>query len=254
MVKNNSNKVTSDILLPSGEKEQSFLSQHGQKLTALMFWLIAIGGYFWYATTNNLGPIEVVNQLISVLSTSSIGPLLFILVYALRPLIFFSAAVLTIASGLLFGPVWGLVYAVIGGNISAMVAYYIGRYFGQGVLDSGDSSDGESVVQRYAQQMRKNPFESILTMRFIFLPYDLVNYLAGFLKIDWKPFLFATFLGSLPGGLSFVLIGASIEGNAINEIPSLNPVTLGVSVVIFLSSLAFSRYLKNREAKKEGQA
>lgn len=250
MVKENSNNVTSDVLLSNGEKEQSFLSKHGQKLTALTFWLIAIGGYFWYATTNNLGPFEVVNELISVLSTSSIGPLLFILVYGVRPLIFFSAAVLTIAAGLLFGPVFGFIYAIIGGNLSAMVAFYIGRYFGEGVLDGGDS---ENTIQRYAEQMRKNPFESILTMRFIFLPFDLVNYLAGFLKVDWKPFLFATILGSLPGGLSFVLIGASIEGNAINEIPSLNPVTLGVSVAIFLGSLALSRYFKNREAKREAE-
>ena len=250
MVKEKSNNAAAKALEASKSDDQSFLSKHGQKLTALTFWLIAIGGYFWYATTNNLGPLQVVNELISVLSTSSIGPLLFILVYAVRPLIFFSAAVLTIAAGLLFGPVWGLVYAIVGGNLSAMVAYYIGRYFGEGVLDGGDS---ENTIQRYAEQMRKNPFESILTMRFIFLPFDLVNYLAGFLKVDWKPFLFATFLGSLPGGLSFVLIGASIEGNAINEIPSLNPVTLGVSVVIFISSLALSRYLKNREAKKEGE-
>jgi len=246
MVKEKSNNV----FVSNAGDGQSFLSKHGQKLTALTFWLIAIGGYFWYATTNNLGPIDVVNELILVLSTSSIGPLLFILVYALRPLIFFSAAVLTIAAGLLFGPVWGMIYSIIGSNISAMVAYYIGRYFGEGVLDSGDS---ENVVQRYAERMRKNPFESILTMRFIFLPYDLVNYLAGFLKVDWKPFLLATLLGSLPGGLSFVLIGASIEGNAINEIPSLNPVTLGVSVVIFISSLALSRYFKSREAKREGE-
>ena len=92
---------------------------------------------------------------------------------------------------------------------------------------------------------------SVLTMRFIFLPYDLVNYLAGFLKIDWKPFLLATLLGSLPGGFSFVLVGASIEGNAINEIPSLDPITLGFSVAIFISSLALSRYFKKREATRE---
>ena len=251
MIKEKSNNMASDGLTPHGEDNQSFLSKHGQKLTALTFWLIAIGGYFWYATVNDLGPIEVVNQLIVVLSTSSIGPLLYILVYALRPLIFFSAAVLTLAAGLLFGPVWGMVYSIVGSNVSAMVAYYIGRYFGEGVLDADDS---ENVVQRYAERMRKNPFESILTMRFIFLPYDLVNYLAGFLKVDWKPFLLATLLGSLPGGLSFVLIGASIEGNAINEIPSLNPVTLGISVVIFISSLGLSRYFKSREAKREAEA
>ena len=248
-MKEKSNNMTPQSL--ASNENESFLAQHAQKLIALAFWLLAVGAYFWYARQNNLGPLEVVNQLILVLSTSSIGPLLYILVYAVRPLIFFSAAVLTIAAGLLFGPVWGMIYGIIGGNLSAMVAYYIGRYFGEGVIDTESS---ENTIQRYAERMRNNPFESILTMRFIFLPYDLVNYLAGFLKIDWKPFLLATFLGSLPGALTFVLIGASIEGNRIDEIPSLNPVTLGVSLVIFISSLALSRYFKKREAQREEKA
>lgn len=235
----------------NGDQSKSFLAQHGQKLTALSFWLLVVGGYFWYANQNNLGPFEVVNQLIQVLKTSSIGPLLYILVYAVRPLIFFSAAVLTIAAGLLFGPYWGLLYAVIGGNLSGLVAFYIGRYFGEGLLDTEGGED--STIQRYAQQMRENPFESILIMRFLFVPYDLVNYLAGFLKIDWKAFLLATLLGSLPGGITFVLVGASIKGDTINEIPDLDPVTLAISAAIFLSSLLLSRFLKKRQANAEGQ-
>ena len=44
-------------------------------------------------------------------------------------------------------------------------------------------------------------------MRLVYVPYDLVNYLAGFLRIGWMPFILATALGSLPDTLSFVLFG-----------------------------------------------
>ena len=120
--------LTPPLFTPTESKNDSFLKAHGQKLAALVFWLLAIGGYFWYAQQNNLTPLEVVNQLISTLRTSAYGPLLYIIVYALRPLLLFSAALLTIAAGLLFGPVGGIIYSMIGSNTSAMVAYVVGRY------------------------------------------------------------------------------------------------------------------------------
>jgi predicted lipid-binding transport protein (Tim44 family) len=84
-------------------------------------------------------------------------------------------------------------------------------------------------------------------MRFLFLPYDLVNYAAGLLKINYGAFLLATLLGSLPGTLAFTLAGASIEGDFTGGVPSLNPRVLIASVVIFVASLVFSRVLKNRQ-------
>jgi uncharacterized membrane protein YdjX (TVP38/TMEM64 family) len=84
-------------------------------------------------------------------------------------------------------------------------------------------------------------------MRFIFLPYDLVSYLAGFLKIDWKGFLFATVVGSIPGTISFVLFGAGIQGNFGEKLPTLDLTTLGLGVVMFMVSLGFARYFRRRE-------
>lgn len=229
-------------LISDEEETGSFFIQHGQKLAALFFWLLVLGGYFWYTLQNNLGPLEAVNQLIYLLSNSRYGPLLYLLIYALRPLILFSASLLTIAAGLLFGPIWGWIYTVLGSNTSAMVAYMIGRYFGQGLLEKTESN---GVVQRYTRQMRESPFETVLIMRFIFLPYDLVNYLAGLLQIDWKAFLLATALGSIPGSISFVLIGASIEGD-IEGFPSLNLWTLAISALILGVSIGLAQYFKQR--------
>lgn len=234
----------------------SFLQKHGQKLVAAAFWLLLVGGYGWYYRANGLTTETALLQIVNLLD-SPFGPLLYILIYALRPLIFFSAAVLTIASGAIFGAgslvnlALAVLYTVIGSNLSATVAYGVGRFFGQGLLAEGD---GENIglLQRYAGRMRQNSFETILIMRFIFLPYDLVNYLAGILRIDWKAFILASLLGSIPGTIAFVSFGASIDIKelAMGKTPQFNPWVLVFGVVIFIASLAISRYFKKREAAR----
>lgn len=228
------------------ETNASFLKQHGTRLIALLFWLSLIIGYWVYSQQNDLTIGESIRQVAGWLTGSWYGPVLYIVIYALRPLFFFPATLVSILSGFLFGPVGGVVYTVLGSNSSAMLAYGVGRYFGQGVLDVEKSS---GLIQKYAQRLRENSFEAVLIMRLIFLPYDLVHYIAGFLKIDWKAFLLATIIGTIPGTISIVLIGASfgtMDELLAGEI-NLNPVALGVSVVLIVVSIAISRFLKRRE-------
>lgn len=224
----------------------SFVKQHGSKLAALAFWFSILFVYGLYARQNNLTLGESLRQMAEWLTGSWYGPLLYIVMYALRPLLFIPATLITLLSGFLFGPIWGIVYTVLGSNSSAMLAYGVGRYFGQGVLDAEQSS---GLIQKYARQMRKNSFEAVLIMRLIFLPYDLVNYLAGFLKIDWPAFLLATIIGSIPGTISIVLLGSSfgtLDELLTGEI-SLNPTALAISIALIVVSLAISRLLKRRE-------
>jgi uncharacterized membrane protein YdjX (TVP38/TMEM64 family) len=226
--------------------QSGFLRKHGQKLVAGAFWLALLGAYFAYTWSNELSPLETLSQLITFMSQSAYGPLVFLAVYILRPLVLFSAALLSIAGGFLFGPIRGVIYTIIGANLGATVAYFIGYFFGQGALESQDQED-KGRLQRYTERMRKNSFETVLIMRFLFLPYDLVNYLAGFLRVSYGAFILATILGSLPGTLSFVLFGASADGDFSDGLPSLNPTVLIASLVIFVVSLALSRLLKRRE-------
>ncbi|MCA9939229.1 MAG: TVP38/TMEM64 family protein [Anaerolineales bacterium] len=224
----------------------TFWRRHGAKLGALAFWALVLGGYWWYANRNGLTLQETLTLVAHLLTGSIWGPLAYILLYALRPLIFFPATLLTVLSGFLFGP-WGILYTILGSNTSAMVAYGVGRYFGQGVLEGEENA---SVVQRYAQRMRQNSFETVLLMRLLFLPYDLVNYAGGFLRINWKAFLAATAIGSIPGTISFVLLGTSfgtLEALLAGEY-RLNPVTLVLSVALIAGSIALSRHFKKRES------
>ncbi len=240
--------------VPEPPKEQSFFQKHWQKLVAFALWIILAAAFTWYVNSTGKGLAGSILDLIYLIQLSAFGPLIYILVYTLRPLTLFSALLLTVSGGFLFGPFWGIVYTVIGANLSATVAYFIGRYFGSGTLDTEGS---DSLIQKYANRMRSNSFETILIMRFIFLPYDLVNYLAGFLRIHYGAFILATILGSIPGTISFVLLGASatpadIENLFLNgEIPSLDWRVLAASAVIFVVSLVLSQFFKRREKGDE---
>lgn len=223
-----------------------FWQRHGSKLVAFVFWITVAGSYYWYYRQNDLTLADSVSQIADLLANSVYGPLLYMVLYAIRPLIFFPATVLTLLGGFLFGPV-GVLYTILGSNASAMVAFGVGGYFGKGILEENDNA---SAVQRYMQRMRENSFETVLIMRLIFLPYDLVNYAAGFLKINWKAFLAATAIGSVPGTVSFVLLGASF--GTLNELLTgqirLNPVTAVASVLIIGVSIVLSRLIKRRES------
>ncbi|MGH3090156.1 MAG: TVP38/TMEM64 family protein [Rubrobacteraceae bacterium] len=233
---------------PEGGKtdrpSRSFFARHGRKIGALSFWLLLLGGYQIYTWRAGLSPLGAVRSLAELLSENPVGWLIFVGVYTLRPLILFPASLLTIASGFIFGAVLGTVLTVIGSNASAMVAYFVGRYFGGEVLE------GEGVLHRYTNRLRENSFESVLIMRFIYLPYDLVNYAAGFLKIRPLPFILATALGSIPATLSFVLLGASVGVGALSGEADLDLRVLAASAVLLIASLILSRYFKRREKRR----
>jgi uncharacterized membrane protein YdjX (TVP38/TMEM64 family) len=222
---------------------KTFLKKSTQKYIALLFWLAILVAYQWYARSNQLSAFDVIRQMLGFLTTSMWGPIAYVILYAVRPLILFPSTLLTLAGGFVFGPVLGVTYTIIASNLSSTVAYYVGRYFGEGLLKEGE---GESLIQRYAARMRNNSFETVMIMRFIFLPYDAVSYLAGFLRISYWPFILATALGSIPGTIAFIGFGSSIESFD-GSLPQLNPVTLAFSVVIFITSIALARMFKKRE-------
>jgi len=227
----------------STEQESSFLKQHIQKIPAFIFWLVMIGAYQWYASANDLSPLQAIQNLLGFLAQGFWGPLIYILLYTFRPLILFPSTVLTLAGGFVFGPYLGVLYTIIASNFSSTVAFFVGRYFGKDMLKD-DGSEG--LIQRYARRMRSNSFETVMIMRFIFLPYDAVSYLAGFLRIKYWPFILATALGSIPGTIAFVGFGASIE-TFNGALPQIDPVTFGISFIIFIVSIILSRLFKKKE-------
>ena len=176
------------------------MQQNLKRALIVALWISAAVGWVLYQRSTGLGTIGTLEAFIEAIRGEWWAFGLFILIYALRPVVLFPASLFTIAGGLLFGPIVGVAASVIGANASAMVAYFIARAFG---FEFDDDDEHVGIMKKWAGRMRRNSFESVLLMRLAFLPYDGVNYAAGFLKIKPVAFILATAIGSFPGTVSF---------------------------------------------------
>ena len=222
-----------------------------QRGLVLVLWLSIF--LFWrgYQTSNDLSTAEAGQRFIDAIDAAWWGIFAYIGVYLVRPLVLFPASVLTVMGGVLFGLWLGVAVVVVAANMSALVAYGVGRLLASvpdATATDGASGDDDdlSFVARWGGRLREHSFETVFVMRLLFLPYDLVNYVCGVLRVTWTSFLLATALGSLPGTVSFVLLGASLE--RVDEgFDGINPWAIYASVAIFVVSLVISRLLRKRQ-------
>lgn len=224
------------------------LKRHAPKVVAFIFWAILIYSFQSYRIENNLSYSDVLLSLIDFFTSTLWGPVIYMVLYAIRPLILFPATLLTALSGTLFGFWWGIIYTVIGENASANFAYWIGRFFGK------DMKLEDSIIGNWVEALRARPFGTVLFMRLFYVPFDLTNYGSGILKIKWPSYFTATLIGIMPGLTTFVALGAALDLEHFSEngltFDAFDPRFLALSVVIFAVSLLISRLLKRWHAEK----
>lgn len=100
-------------------------SSRVRRWLGLFVWLGVIVGYFLFARSRDLGPIEAAEELRQTLSGAWWAPIAFVVFYMIRPVVLFPATVLTILGGLIFGPVWGVAWSIVGSGLSTAVTYLI---------------------------------------------------------------------------------------------------------------------------------
>ena|GEM_PF-294698 len=220
---------------------------------ALSAWAAGVLAYGLTVLRTGNTPLDVLVLLVGFLREHPLGLLAYLLAYALRPLLLFPATLLTVGAGLLYGPLLGVGLVIVGANASATVAFLLGRTLGAEL--AGRALDHPRLLGM-TRRLRANAFEAVLTLRFLFTPYDALNYLAGTLRLPLKPFVLATAIGSLPGTLVFVLFGAglgnvrTLEGG---QLPTPDAPLLIASATLFVASLLLARAWRLREARRAGR-
>ncbi|MEX2625905.1 MAG: VTT domain-containing protein [Ilumatobacteraceae bacterium] len=214
-------------------------ARRGRIAGVVAVWAVVFGVWIWWRRGSELGVVEASQQLVDAASGSWWAVFAFLLASMVRPFLLLPASILTVAMGLVFGPVVGLAVAVIALNLSAIVGYGLGGAFTR-------EARRDTRLAAWGRRLRDNSFEAVLVMRLVFLPYDVVNYFAGYLRIRWWPFIIATNIGSLPASASFVFLGASITSLE-DGIGGIDPRLLALSVVLIVASLAVSRLVKRRQ-------
>ncbi len=136
------------------------------------------------------------------------------------------ASVLQVASGLAFGPVWGLVYAMLADALGAAMGFALARRWGTRLLRRWLKPGVVAHVERLAQRLT---WQGVILLRLLPGPaYPLVSFAAGISRLSLGRYLLASLAGVLPAMALLVYAGDVATGS---------PLLAGALVAALVASL-----------------
>ncbi len=137
-------------------------------------------------------------------SAGMVGPLLFILIYALSAVFFLPGSVITLAGGALFGPLWGTIFNLAGASLGAMLAFLLARYLAS---DWVERKTGGRLKQ-LKNGVEGEGWRFVAFVRLVPLfPFNLLNYALGLTRIKLSHYLLASAICMLPAGFAYTYLG-----------------------------------------------
>jgi uncharacterized membrane protein YdjX (TVP38/TMEM64 family) len=120
------------------------------------------------------------------------APVLLILSYVVLCPLGIPATPMLVAGGMVWGVLWGSVYNIVGTTLGGASTYWLGRVLGR---DFVAHLFGRRLRRVERMVARRGGFASLMGLRFLPLPFALVNYCAAFVGIRSALFLSSTFAG-----------------------------------------------------------
>ncbi|WP_106589678.1 TVP38/TMEM64 family protein [Salsuginibacillus halophilus] len=166
--------------------------------------ILLVGAFVWWnRETIDLQPETLRDW---ILSFGWWAPVIYVVLYTLRPLVWFPSSIFSLAGGLAFG-FWGFFLSVAGAVAGAALSFLIARWFGAELVKKEWTGKAKTVQK----QMEAHGFLYVLAVRLVpVVNFDVVSYAAGLSKVRFGPYLLGTAVGLLPGAAAYTLAGASI--------------------------------------------
>ncbi|MFC7061573.1 TVP38/TMEM64 family protein [Halobacillus seohaensis] len=130
------------------------------------------------------------------------APLLFIAIHLLRPFLFLPVMFLCITGGLLFGPIAGTAYSVIGTLLSSILFYRMIR------MVPSVFKKLQRMYDRWNKNRSKLTVKQVAILRLIpFIHFHLLSYCLIQISSDFKDYAKSSFLANLPVAFVYTSVG-----------------------------------------------
>lgn len=163
------------------------------------------------------------------------GPIVYMLIYTVAPVFMMPGLPLTVVGGILFGPLWGTIYVIIGATAGASIAFLVARYLGRGWVEG--FIKGERLKD-LDEKVKTQGWKIVAFTRLIPLfPFNFLNYAFGLTSVRFIHYVIATFIFMIPGAAAYVIFSSSIlnvfKGKVSREF------LIGIVLVILVSLMPF---------------
>jgi phosphatidylserine/phosphatidylglycerophosphate/cardiolipin synthase-like enzyme/uncharacterized membrane protein YdjX (TVP38/TMEM64 family) len=174
------------------------------------------------------------------LDESPLTPLIVLAAYVVSGLVVIPVTVLIAATGVVFGPLVGGMYAMSGSLLSAAVTYWIGRRAGRHAVRRLAGSRLNRITRRLA---RKGTMAIAIVRLLPVAPFSVVSAVAGASRIRLREFMIGTFLGMLPGIIATVIFIDRVAAAVTDPRPATFLMLIGFAALIVAIAMFIHRRL-----------
>ena len=157
---------------------------------------LALAGFVLVRWTP-LGGYLTKEQLVAVLGRlkeSPWTPFLLAAAYALAGILVLPVSPLVVGGGVVFGPLLGSIYNILGMVFAAMTIYYVGRALGRDFI----THLAGPRLRRAERVFHRRGFWPLVQTRFLPIPFTLISYGAALAGVPATRFLVTSTLGLIP--------------------------------------------------------
>jgi uncharacterized membrane protein YdjX (TVP38/TMEM64 family)/Fe-S oxidoreductase len=175
------------------------------------------------------------------------APGVYVLFYTVSPALFLPGLPVTIAGGILFGPFWGVVYAIIGATAGASLAFLISRYLARGWVEAHLQG---ARWKRLDESVERHGWKVVAFTRLVpVFPFNFLNYAFGLTRIGFWQYAIASFFCMLPACAAYIVFSSSLLDLIRGRVSP--TFVLGLILIVTVSLIPF--FYRRYRAKRGGQ-
>ncbi|MFL6234467.1 MAG: TVP38/TMEM64 family protein [Thermoanaerobaculia bacterium] len=173
------------------------------------------------------------------------APAALILAYVVLCPLGVPASPMMIAGGMVFGPVWGSIYNILGTFLGGTATYFMGRGLGRDFV----RHLAGNKLKRVERLIARRGFWGLVGIRFLPIPYPLVNYTAALTGIRPALFMTTTALGLIPGATVYTYFASLLPKAASGDLSGILGKLFTISAMMLL--LTFIPQIWTAKKRKE---
>lgn len=160
--------------------------------------------------------------------------------FVLGGLVMLPVTLMIAVTGMVFGPFWGLIYALTGTMLSALVSYGLGAWLGRDTVRRVLGPRINGLSRRIA---RRGILAMVVIRVLPVAPFLVINVVAGASHISLRDFLVGSFIGLLPGLLLTVTFVHNLAEVIRNPSPGTIALLVGAGVLLIGVAVLLQRLL-----------
>jgi len=139
------------------------------------------------------------------------GPVIFIGLYVLATIFFLPGSFLTLGAGVVFGVIKGSIIVSVSATLGAALAFLVSRYLARKWISR--RFEGNAKFDRIDRAVGEQGWKIVaLTRLSPVFPFNALNYAYGITRVSFRSYVFASWIGMIPGTVAYVYVG-SLAGN-----------------------------------------